>query len=94
MSGPIILVCFFWLAGADQSALQYYTEASRTNPDYLAPQFGLGQMHLVNNDLKRAAQCFERVLRTQVRTVKPPCLHLMKDTCRPFVRTTLVAEQY
>ena len=79
---PFTPCFFFLLVGADQSALQYYMEASRTNPDYLAPQFGLGQMHLVNNDLKRAAQCFERVLRTQV--LRAPSV-LRQRSCFVFI---------
>jgi len=31
----------------------------------IAPQFGLGQMHLKNRDPKKAIACFERVLRSQ-----------------------------
>lgn len=46
-------------------ALQFYHEATKNNPDYIAPQFGLGQMHLKNRDPKKAIACFERVLRAQ-----------------------------
>ena len=44
-------------------ALQFYKESVQNNPSYLAPQFGLGQMHLANKDLVKAAACFEKVLK-------------------------------
>jgi len=45
------------------SALQWYSQSFKENPAYMAPQFGLGQMHLVNNDTPRAIECFEKVLK-------------------------------
>ena len=48
-----------------QSALTYYSEAVRHNPEYVAPQFGLGQMHMVNSEYKQARICFERTLKAQ-----------------------------
>ena len=52
------------------SALHHYTDAHRANPDYAAPQFGLGQMHLANKDPKKAAACFERVLKVSPANVE------------------------
>ena len=40
----------FHAQGDHSSALQWYTQSSKEKPDYAMPLFGLGQMHLVNND--------------------------------------------
>jgi len=45
------------------SALQWYGQAAKENADYLPPQYGLGQMHLVNHDNSKAIECFEKVLK-------------------------------
>ena len=34
----------------------------RVAPSLLPPYYGLGQMHLVNNDERAALDCFEKVL--------------------------------
>ena len=47
------------------AVLQWYQEAHKLNPEYSAPDFGLGQMQLVNDEPKKAAECFERVLKAQ-----------------------------
>jgi len=44
------------------SALQWYTQATKENADFLPPHFGLGQMHIQNNKLDQAIVCFEKVL--------------------------------
>ena len=53
-----------------KTARAMYLEATRNNPDYLAPQFGLGQMLLENNELKKAAVCFERVIKADKANVE------------------------
>ena len=45
------------------SALQWYSQSAKEAPAYTAPQFGLGQMHLVNSDTQKAIDAFERVLK-------------------------------
>lgn len=44
------------------SALQWYMQATKLAPSLLPPYYGLGQMHLVNNDERAALDCFEKVL--------------------------------
>ena len=51
-------------------ALIWYNLALKTNPEYLAPQFGLGQMCLANSEDRKAIQCFERVLKAQPTNVE------------------------
>lgn len=51
-------------------ARQSYLDAQKANPAYLAPEFGLGQMHLENNDLKRAKVCFEKVIKADPENVE------------------------
>lgn len=53
----------FHAQGDHSSALQWYTQSSKEKPDYAMPLFGLGQMHLINNDPEKAVRYFERTLR-------------------------------
>ena len=60
----------FHAQGEYQQALQWCSDSHRANPDYLAPQFGLGQMQLANNEAKKAVACFERVHKAQPANVE------------------------
>jgi len=53
-----------------RTARAMYLEATRANPDYLAPQFGLGQMLLENDEAKKAVACFERVIKADPANVE------------------------
>ena len=53
-----------------KTARAMYLEATRANPDYLAPQFGLGQMLLENDEAKKAVSCFERVIKADPANVE------------------------
>lgn len=45
-------------------AFQYYHQASLyASPNFVLPQYGLGQMYIFRNDNDNAANCFEKVLK-------------------------------
>lgn len=45
-------------------AFQYYHQASLyASPNFVLPQYGLGQMYIFRNDNENAANCFEKVLK-------------------------------
>ena len=45
-------------------AFQYYYQATQfASPNFVLPQFGLGQMYIHRGDGENAAQCFEKVLK-------------------------------
>ncbi|KAN0031578.1 hypothetical protein ACTFIV_005443 [Dictyostelium citrinum] len=48
-----------------QDAIQYYHQAVQKNPDLYLAQFGLGQIHIHNEDYDKAILCFEQVLSKQ-----------------------------
>lgn len=47
-------------------AFQYYYQATQfASPNFVLPQYGLGQMYIHKGDMENAAQCFEKVLKAQ-----------------------------
>eukprot|EP00123_Amoebidium_parasiticum_P014534 comp22541_c1_seq1/m.34251 comp22541_c1_seq1/g.34251 ORF comp22541_c1_seq1/g.34251 comp22541_c1_seq1/m.34251 type:complete len:1057 (-) comp22541_c1_seq1:62-3232(-) len=45
-------------------AFQFFFQAVKFNPELLPAQYGLGQMYIYKNQLKQAAECFEKVQKT------------------------------
>jgi len=47
-------------------AFQYYYQATQfAAPNFVLPNYGLGQMYIYRGDTENAAQCFEKVLKAQ-----------------------------
>ena len=54
----------YHIQGDFDQAFQYYYQATQfASPQFVLPQFGLGQMYIHRNDLDNASQCFEKVLK-------------------------------
>lgn len=49
-------------------AFKHYYFATKQAPEYVLPQYGLGQMYIYKGDRTKAAECFEIVLSKQVNT--------------------------
>ncbi|XP_037072194.1 LOW QUALITY PROTEIN: RNA polymerase-associated protein CTR9 homolog [Pollicipes pollicipes] len=49
-----------------EKAFQYYYQATQfAPPNFVLPNYGLGQMYIYRGDAENAAQCFEKVLKLQ-----------------------------
>ena len=49
-----------------EKAFQYYYQATQfAPPNFVLPNYGLGQMYIYRGDTENAAQCFEKVLKLQ-----------------------------
>ncbi|XP_077994649.1 RNA polymerase-associated protein CTR9 homolog [Glandiceps talaboti] len=56
----------FHVQGDYDQAFQYYYQATQfASPQFVLPFFGLGQMYIYRGDTDNAAQCFEKVLKSQ-----------------------------
>ncbi|KAG1676690.1 RNA polymerase-associated protein CTR9 [Nymphon striatum] len=56
----------FHVQGDYDQAFQYYYQATQfSQPNFVLPHFGLGQMSIYRGDLENATQCFEKVLKVQ-----------------------------
>ncbi|XP_023019050.2 RNA polymerase-associated protein CTR9 homolog [Leptinotarsa decemlineata] len=56
----------FQVQGDYDQAFQYYYQATQFSPaSFVLPHFGLGQMYIYRGDTENAAQCFEKVLKSQ-----------------------------
>ncbi|RWS11596.1 RNA polymerase-associated protein CTR9-like protein [Dinothrombium tinctorium] len=54
----------FHIQGDYDQAFQYYYQATQfASPNFVLPQFGLGQMYIHRNDTENASLCFEKVLK-------------------------------
>ncbi|XP_070564627.1 RNA polymerase-associated protein CTR9 homolog [Ptychodera flava] len=56
----------FHVQGDYDQAFQYYYQATQfASSQFVLPFFGLGQMYIYRGDTENAAQCFEKVLKSQ-----------------------------
>jgi len=73
----------FHAEGDHDEAFKYYYQATITAPDFILPQYGLGQMLIARGEVAKACDCFELILKSQVGWPVPPPADRVDPCCGP-----------